>query len=79
MLAPRIDRDSSRRPPHTWTIPRSIRLVTFFSMLDDGTPNSVGLVFLFLGIGYAVLWYFEDRHLAAQRPPSEPGGGEGPG
>ncbi len=39
--------------------------LTFFSMIDDGTPNSVGLVLLFLGIGYAVLWYFEDRQLAA--------------
>jgi lysozyme family protein len=51
--------------------------LTFFSMLDDGTPNSVGLVFLFLGIGYAVLWYFEDRQLAApaSTPPPPPAGG----
>jgi hypothetical protein len=32
-----------------------------FSLLDDGTPNSVGLVLLFVGVGYIVLWYFEDR------------------
>ena len=25
--------------------------LTFWSMLDDGTPNSVGLVLLFVGIG----------------------------
>jgi hypothetical protein len=51
--------------------------LSFFSMLDDGTPNSVGLVFLFLGIGYAVLWYFEDRQLAAPPsvPPPPPAGG----
>jgi hypothetical protein len=51
--------------------------LTFFSMLDDGTPNSVGLVFLFLGIGYAALWYFEDRQLAApaSTPPPPPAGG----
>jgi hypothetical protein len=51
--------------------------LTFFSMLDDGTPNSVGLVFLFLGIGYTVLWYFEDRQLAApgSTPPPPPAGG----
>ena len=38
--------------------------LTFFSMLDDGTPNSVGLVLLFVGIGYLVLWWFEERQLA---------------
>ncbi len=51
--------------------------LTFFSMLDDGTPNSVGLVLLFLGVGYAVLWFFEDRQLAAPSnvPPPPPAGG----
>jgi uncharacterized protein DUF6249 len=38
--------------------------LTSFSMLDDGSPNSVGLVFLFVGIGYIVLWWFEDRQFA---------------
>jgi hypothetical protein len=38
--------------------------LSFFSMLDDGTPNSVGLVLLFLGIGYCLLWFFEDRQAA---------------
>jgi hypothetical protein len=38
--------------------------LTSFSMLDDGTPNSVGLVLLFVGIGYLVLWWFEERQLA---------------
>jgi len=38
--------------------------LTSFSMLDDGTPNSVGLVLLFVGIGYIVLWWFEDRQVA---------------
>ena len=51
--------------------------LTFFSMLDDGTPNSVGLVLLFLGVGYAVLWFFEDRQLSApaNTPPPPPAGG----
>lgn len=46
-----------------------------FSMFDDGTPNSVGLVCLFLGIGYCVLWYFQDRPADPnQLPPAPPGG-----
>jgi len=52
-----------------------------FSMLDDGTPNSVGLVFLFVGIGYIVLWWFEERQFppkgsgAGAAPPAPPSGG----
>ena len=40
-----------------------------YSVFDDRSPNWVGLVLLFLGIGYALLWYFEDRQLAASVPP----------
>jgi hypothetical protein len=40
-----------------------------YSMFDDGTPNGIGLVLLFVGIGYCVLWYFEER-----APASRPGG-----
>ncbi len=47
-----------------------------FSMFDDGTPNSVGLVLLFLGLGYCVLWFFEDRASDLRRdPPAPPAGG----
>jgi len=49
--------------------------LTFFSMLDDGTPNSVGLVLLFVGIGYLVLWWFEERQLA---PAAKAAGGAPP-
>ena len=35
--------------------------LTLYSMLDDGTPNGLGLVLLFVGIGYTVLWWFEER------------------
>lgn len=35
--------------------------LNLWSMLDDATPNGVGLILLFLGLGYCVLWFFEDR------------------
>jgi hypothetical protein len=41
--------------------------LTFFSMIDDGSANGLGLVMLFVGIGYAVLWYFEERPTLAAR------------
>jgi len=50
--------------------------LTAFSMLDDGTPNSIGLVLLFVGIGYVVLWWFEQRQIA---PRAGADGGSAPG
>ena len=47
--------------------------LVFYSMLDDGSPNGLGLVLLFVGLGYIVLWYFQERQ--ADRtglPPSPP-------
>ena len=41
--------------------------LTLYSLLDDGSPNWLGLVLLFVGIGYVVLWCFEDRHLLRRR------------
>jgi hypothetical protein len=35
--------------------------LTLFSMFDDGSPNAIGLVLLFVGVGYGVLWYLEER------------------
>ena len=46
--------------------------LSFWSILDDGTANSVGLVLLFLGLGYCVLWFFEDRTAQPQQPPGTP-------
>ena len=39
--------------------------LTIYSMAD-GEPNWIGLVLLFVGIGYGALWYFETRNA----PPS---------
>jgi hypothetical protein len=35
----------------------------FYWMVESGAASWVGLVLMFLGIGYIVLWWFEDRHL----------------
>ena len=51
---------------------------TMHSTYDGGSPNVVGLILLFLGIGYGVLWWFESRQIdaAAQAmSPSTPGAG----
>ena len=53
---------------------------TFYSMLDDGTANWLGLALLFVGIGYCALWYFEDRQttvVPAAAPVPMPGPGDG--
>ena len=54
-----------------------------WGVLDDGTPNGLGLVLLFVGIGYIVLWWFEDRQVAPRgndtgaTPPPSSGGTDG--
>ena len=37
----------------------------FHGMVEEGSASWFGLVLLFVGIGYVVLWYFEDRQAAA--------------
>ena len=49
--------------------------LTLFSMLDDGTPNSVGLVLLFVGVGYGLLWHFEGRGRPSNRDTAAPPSG----
>ena len=50
--------------------------LSFWSILDDGTANSVGLVLLFVGVGYCLLWFFEDR---SAEPPRRDMSGPPPG
>lgn len=52
--------------------------LTFYSLFDDGSPNWLGLVLLFVGIGYCVLWYFEDQQVTAARA-AGPAPSAGPG
>lgn len=80
-VAPIYARAKSVREKAAWSDLRKGVIVgavglgfTFYSMLDDGSPNFVGLVLLFVGLAYIVLWYFEDRQMTAVRrePPSPP-------
>ena len=56
----------------------------FHGMVEEGSASWFGLVLLFVGIGYVVLWYFEDRQAAAfsagrtsALPPIGGGAGDG--
>jgi hypothetical protein len=57
--------------------------ITLWAVLDDRSPNVLGLVLLFVGVGYLCLWWFEERQLAGGNgtgaPPAQAaGGGKGP-
>ena len=54
--------------------------LSIYSLLADRGPNSVGLVLLFVGIGYVVLWWFEERQLvpAAGMTPGSNASGTAP-
>ena len=55
--------------------------LTLYSMFDDGSPNGLGLVLFFVGIGYLVLWWYEERQFAPRgggagtNPTAPPSGG----
>jgi Domain of unknown function (DUF6249) len=50
----------------------------FYSLAESATANWVGLLLMFLGIGYIVLWWLEDRHLQQRELPRSPPGGTTP-
>ena len=52
--------------------------LTLYSLFDDRSPNWLGLVLLFVGIGYCVLWYFEDQQVTAAHA-ANPARAPGPG
>jgi len=41
--------------------------LTLYAMIEEGSASWIGLVLLFVGIGYVLLWYFEDRQATAAR------------
>jgi hypothetical protein len=53
--------------------------LTLYYLFEHGQATWLGLVLLFVGIGYVVLWFFEDRQAAerAGSPAPSPGRGDG--
>jgi len=53
--------------------------LSFYSVTSEGNPNWLGLVLIFVGLGYIALWWLEGRHLehagAASEGGAKPGGG----
>ena len=47
--------------------------LSVYSLLDDREPNGLGLVLLFVGLGFVVLWWFEERRFAPSTRPSPDG------
>jgi hypothetical protein len=55
-----------------------------YSLLEDREPNGLGLVLLFVGLGFIVLWWFEERrfappHRVSPAPAPDPASGVPPG
>jgi hypothetical protein len=48
--------------------------LVLYSITENGEANWLGLVLLFVGVGYVALWWLEDRHLERRV-----GGGDGNG
>ena len=64
----RPERVRARRA--VWSDLRKVVILTaiglafvFYSMVESGSASWVGLVLMFLGVGYILLWWFEYRHL----------------
>ena len=46
---------------------------SFYWLVSAGEPSWVGLVLLFVGVGYVVLWWLEGRHLEQANAGPDPG------
>jgi hypothetical protein len=49
--------------------------LVLYSITENGEPNWLGLVLLFVGAGYIALWWLEDRHLERRVTSGIPGDG----
>ena len=52
--------------------------LTLYSAFHSRSPNAIGLVLLFVGVGFVVLWWLEDRQLAPGNGGAAGGAGSGP-
>jgi hypothetical protein len=51
--------------------------LSFYAMTASGEPSWIGLILLFVGVGYVALWWLEGRHLE-QAGATRAGNGAGP-
>jgi len=51
--------------------------LSFYAVTGSGEPSWIGLILLFVGVGYVALWWLEGRHLE-QAAATRPGNGAGP-
>ena len=71
-MAPYYEQAKQMRRRAAWSDLRKGVLMAGFgvalslhSLITSRSPNVVGLVLLFVGLGFVVLWWFEQRHLPA--------------
>ena len=84
-MAPYYEQAKQVRRKAAWSdLRKGVLMVGFgialsmYSLLSEREPNGLGLVLLFVGLGFVVLWWFEQRHLVpANHVPQ--GGAPGPG
>ena len=51
--------------------------LSFYAVTGSGEPSWIGLILLFVGVGYVALWWLEGRHLE-QTGATRAGNGAGP-
>jgi len=51
--------------------------LSFYAVTGSGEPSWIGLILLFVGVGYVALWWLEGRHLE-QAAATRAGNGAGP-
>jgi hypothetical protein len=77
--APRVEQVRAIRQRAAWSDLRkgvsrgAIGLALTVYSVFDGEPNWLGLVLLFVGIGYGALWYFETRDVPSAPAATRPG------
>jgi hypothetical protein len=80
--APLYEQAKTLRKREAWSDLRKGVLITgvglglaMWGAIDDGSPNGLGLVLLFVGLGYTILWYLEERPALNRKADAPPPGG----